>query len=237
MGIAARLLKNDDPAKEAPSIRWTEESISIDKQNSGQSKSVRCNEEVYTVQQSTSADKKWKAAHGRSSETGTLRIFVFNNGSLAWTEPFERPFASRIANNGSSVFLSRNDSHTLENTVCIFNSSGESIINDELAANVASVDITYDGCYVAVVTKQPESSVHIYNLCSRSKKGVYENEQEDMSLTKFHQRNDEWLLYLSVKQSEHPLYAIDTDGQVVWKSERLLSRTPFFTRLLKKRPW
>ena len=234
MGVVRRLLWKEEPVVDSPDINWGIDAVSATRQNGENAASIEHDGETYRVQYANSRDDQWTAAYGRAISSGTLRAFVLREGSLIWTKTLERPFTSAIGTDGTSVFLSGGDSRSLGNVVYAFGPNGEQLLEDSLDSNCSSIAVSDDGRYGAVVSKQPDCKIHVYDLTAQTKLDTYDPVEEGMGLLAFQEWSGELRLYVSAENASEPLYAIDMEGETVWQSKRLIQRTPYFTRLMNK---
>jgi hypothetical protein len=67
---------------------------------------------------------------------------------------------------------------------------------------------------------KPNCKTYLFDCVEGKVVCVHENHEGNKQLARFEQVNNEWHLYLSHKNREHPLYAIDMSGEIAWKSDR-----------------
>ena len=177
-----------------------------------------------------SPNGEWTIAFGRASNNRGCRIFGFRGEELAYTVPIERPQEARIANSGAAVVVDAGSFESSGGAVVMVGADGRELIRESFSSNVHGVDITADGAYAAVVTLNPDCSVYVYDLARRERCTRHEIE---------HGRRHGVILeldgprvYIIDDNRERVLYAIDLEGNVVWQSDYVESRIPFFTRLL-----
>lgn len=230
MGIVDRFVTGRSES-EPPPVSWNDAVL----QNEGASREpIEHDGTTYRCVTERSADGGWTAAFGLAADRSEQRLFLIRGGRVRATARLGHPKTCAVANDGTTVLADAGDSDDIGGRVVAFDATGSQLIERDCGSNVSGVDVTPDGRYGAAVTLKPDCETVILNLVSGRVAAVHENRQGNKYLTQFVESDDGWELYLSDKGAAEPLYAIDTDGEVAWTSERLLERPSLLDWL---RPW
>lgn len=217
MGILGRLTRRNDTDHETPNVAWGQ----TREGNEGARREVIEYDTVsYECVVNASENGEWEAAFGLAGDRSHQRLFLFREGTLDWTVELDRPKLCAVANDGTTLVASRADWQEIGGEVTVFDREGNEVVTHGCASNVSGVDITPDGRYGAALVLKPDCETYLFD-CTRGKLVcVHENRRGNKQLTKFRREGDGWSLYLSHKDRETPLYAIDMSGEITWKSDR-----------------
>ena len=183
-----------------------------------------------------SPNGEWTIAFGRASNDRGCRIFGFHEDELVYTVPIERPQEARIADNGTAAVVDAGGFGSSGGALVVVGADGQELLREPFSSNVHGVDITADGTYAAVVTLNPDCSVYVYDLAKGERCTIHEVEHGRRHGVVL--KGDEPRVYIIDDNRERLLYAIDLESNVVWQSDYVESRMPFFTRLLGRfREW
>lgn len=180
----------------------------------------------YTCDNIAESDSgEWEAATGRSftgveQGTGNHRFFLLKEDEIQFTEELEKGQDTAIADTGTSAVIDALSSEDLSGKLIVFNKSGEQELSHFFNSNVGAVALSNDGEYVVVSTLNPECTTYIFEISGGQVIMEHENIEGNKRGLEF--RNEEELhLYLSDSPGSDPFYAINTVGEVVWKSEEM----------------
>lgn len=145
-------------------------------------------------------------------------VFVFREDELQFAKEVARPNAAAVVDNGTVAvveWMARDDTNA---TLQIFDSEGETVLTEVFNANLEPVAITPDGQYVATATFNPDCSTYIFDTAAGECRTRHENLQGNKLNLVFEQEDGDWVLYLSDSRDGDPLYGINLDGEVIWRS-------------------
>lgn len=215
MGILNRLMgrKND----EGPEFDWLTVSTGEELKNQ---QWIQYDENDYDCRTVTSPDGRWMAAFGLARGIHRQRLFIFNSGELCSTVVLAHPKFCDVANNGTVIVADRGDSATLGGQTLVFDRDGNELISTDHDSNVNLVSISETGQYAATVTLSPDCQTYIFDINQREIRAVHDNREGNKRRVHFHSADDSIRLFLSNESKSEPLYAIDLDGDIVWKSDR-----------------
>lgn len=180
-----------------------------------------------------SADTTWVAAFGRNPDSDQ-RLFVIHDDEIVVARSVERPDSCVIANDGTVALVDAETVDTIGGLVYVIDADNDVLVRDRFESNVSSVSISSDGSYAAVTTLKPDRTVYLYDLrdeTARMERGLDHGNYHDST---FDRVDDGWVLYVSRSDTDEPLCGFDTTGEIVWKSDYVTEREPFFKRLLSK---
>lgn len=190
-----------------------------------QSTNIEYDGDRYHCQYSKSPNGQWRIAYGRSLHTGDNRAFLFEEENLRFSEPLEIAASlggkAAVSNTGVAAVLDNLEREELSGKLYVFNSSGEKVLTHLFNSNVETCAVTGDGEYVAAATLNPDCSTYIFDLEREQQILKHENEEGNMMRLEFRGEDDELRLYLFENREEEPIYAIDLEGKIVWKSDEL----------------
>lgn len=200
------------------------------------SREVSYDNHRFECSQITSHSGEWLIAFGRSLDSGSCRIFGFREEVLVYTLPLERPTEARIADDGTAIVVDAGDFESSGGAVVIVDSDGSQIVTDSFTSNVHGTAITADGAYAGVVTLNPDCSVYLYEIKTGKRTVRHKVEHGRRNGIAFDDSGDR--VYVIDDQKEKLLYAIDHEGEVVWRSAHIRSRVPRFNRAMDRlREW
>jgi hypothetical protein len=232
MGILRRLTRRTYKENEAPNVAWDQ----TEEGNEGAEREVMEYEgTAYECVVNTSENGEWEAAFGLAEDRSHQRLFLFREGVLYSTVELKRPKLCAVANNGTTLVASRADWQEIGGEVIVFDREGDQILIQSCESNISRVAITPNGRYGAALVLKPTCKTYLFDCVGGEVVGVHENHEGNKQLAKFQQVNNEWHLYLSHKDREHPLYAIDMSGEITWKSDRFREEPFSLLKWLKSR--
>lgn len=177
--------------------------------------------EEHSCEYVESKNGRWRAAYGKSYNTGKHRFFLQQDGELQFSTELENGQDCAVADTGGVVVIDGLDREELSGKLYVFTPSGEQRLSHFFNANVGACAITGDGSHAAVATLNPDCSTYIFELEYGDLIVEHEHlEGNKMGLT-FREEDDERRLFLADGEDTDPFYAINLDGEVVWKSEEL----------------
>lgn len=201
-----------------------EDSVDTEPDSGFQINSLEYNGDRYRYQYSDSPNGRWSAAYGRSHDTDD-RFFLFEGDEIRVTEPLENVGTlggqAAVSNNGVAAVIDNLDQEELSGKLYVFDSSGEQLLGHLLNANVEACTVSEDGKYAAAATLNPDCSTYIFDVEKGEQVLKHENLDGNKTDIEFRSDDDGLHLYLFENRDEDPLYAIDLEGEVVWKSEEL----------------
>ena len=176
-----------------------------------------------------STDDGWTLAFGRRDDGVESRVFRCRDGEIVDTFPASRPVDGAIATDGTAVLTDDGDPTALDGTLEVIGSSGV-VRSRDFDSNLGRPAIEPGGDLVAVVTRTPEPTV--VGIDSRNGETVFERsiQNRNARLLGFHSADGGSLLYVGVRPTADPFLALDTDGEVVWGSERYWLTRPLSER-------
>lgn len=216
---------------DAPDFDWLDESTTID---GGDRQTIEHQGKTYACRAQQSPTEEWIASFGFSKDCHQHRLFIFRHTELWSSTPLEHPQSCVIANDGTVVVADRGDSHGLGGNIRVVDKDGNTILSKEFQSNISAIEITDNGKYAAVVTLAPDCQTHIFDINQRQLIATHDNQEGNKHRLKYQKSNNEWNLFLSSKNRSTPLYAIDIDGEITWKSDRFVGNEPFVAGLLRR---
>jgi hypothetical protein len=178
----------------------------------------------YHSQRSNSPNRRWRAAYGQSFDTEEDRFFLYEEGNLRVTEPLKNAATldrkADVSNNGIAAVIDNLGQEELFGKLYVFDSSGTQLLGHFFNANVETCAVSKDGGYAAAVTLNPDCSTYIFDLEKGQQILKHENINGNKVEMEFREESGP-KLYLFDERDDGPLYAIDLEGDVVWRSEEL----------------
>lgn len=145
-------------------------------------------------------------------------VFLFHGDELQFAGAVERPNAAAVVDDGTVAVVEWMSREETNGTLHVFDSEGETVLKEVFDANLEPVAITPDGQYVATATFNPDCSTYIFDTVAGERRTRHENLQGNKLNLVFDQEDGDWVLYLSDSRDGDPLYGIDLDGEVIWRS-------------------
>jgi len=216
MGVFDRVVGRGN-GSEPPPVSWDDTAV----RNEGTAREpIEYEGTTYRCITERSPDGGWTAAFGLAADRSEQRLFLVRDGRLRTTTRLDHPKSGAVANDGTTVIAGAGDSDDIGGRVAAFDATGNRLVERDCGSNVSSVAVTPDGRYGAGVTLKPDCETVILDLGRGTVAAVHENREGNKYLTRFDRSDDGWRLYLSDEGAAKPLYAVDTDGEVAWKSDR-----------------
>jgi len=175
----------------------------------------------YYCESSKSESSEWSVSYGRSFDTDEHRVFLFQNQGLQFTKQLTRIEDAKVADTGDTLVIDGEDREELSGKAYVFNSSGKKRFTHGFEANVGACAISSDGDYVAVATLNPDCTTYMFNLSEEKQIVEHENLDGNKMGLDFQEDEEGLKLYLAEGPDSDPFYAIDLNGEVVWRSEEL----------------
>jgi hypothetical protein len=149
-------------------------------------------------------------------------VLLVRDGSVLFEKDIPRPNACQVTDDGLVAVVDWIDhSQELAGVLHVFQKDGTQVLRHEFDANLDPVAVTPDGAFVATSTLNPDCSTYIFDTETGELRTKHENIQGNKMGLRFENEDDDWVLYLSETEDDYPLYGIDLDGEVVWKSDEL----------------
>lgn len=186
-----------------------------------QRSTIEYNGAEYRCEYVEAEDGRWRAGYGRSYDTDDYRFFLQQDGELLYSKELKRGEDAAVADNGVVAVIDGLDREELSGKLYIFDSGDEQLFSHFFNSNVGACTISQDGSFAAVSTLNPDCTTHVFDI--EKGRGVLEHENLEgnkMGL-EFRNEDDELRLFLSEGRGKDPYYAINLNGEVVWKSEEL----------------
>lgn len=172
---------------------------------------------------SKSESSDWVVVYGKALqvENEIHRLFLLKDEELQFTKELERIEDAKVSDTGSVIAIDGEGREELSGRLYVFDSSGEQAFSQSFEANVGASAISNNGRYVAVATLNPDCTTYIFDLTEGSQVLEHENREGNKMGLGFQEEEDGKRVYLSQNPGSEPLYAIDLEGTVVWRSEEL----------------
>lgn len=203
----------------------TDDSVDLDDDSGFEINKMEHNGSSYSYQYSDSPNGKWRTAYGRSYDTEQDRFFLFKNGELQATEPIEHAGVlegkAAVSNNGVAAVIDDLGQEELSGKLYVFDSSGEQLLTHLFNRNLETCAVSPDGGYAAAATLNPDCSTYIFDIENGRQVLKHEHINGNKKNIEFRREEDDLRLFLFEDRDDKPLYAIDLEGDVVWKSEEL----------------
>jgi hypothetical protein len=175
----------------------------------------------YYCEHSESENGEWNVAYGRSYENDEHRVFLLRNQGLQFTRQLTRMEDAKVADTGDSLLIDGGDREELSGNACVLNSSGEERFSQGFEANIGACTISSNGDYIAVATLNPDCTTYIFDLTEGKQVVEHENLDGNKMGLDFQEDGEGLKLYLAEGPDSDPFYAIDLNGEVVWRSDEL----------------
>ena len=173
----------------------------------------------YHCKATSSPDGQWKVAYGKAPSEERSRVFVATDDELAYSSAVSRPQGASIANNGTALVIGGGSFDKLDGEVRVFDATGSVIIEEAFLTNVHAGVISPDGTWGAVLARPPEAGIHLINVETAERSRVRGIDDEGIELRGFTRHGGTHLLYAQREGRSEPYFAIDTDGELAWRSE------------------
>lgn len=222
---------DDDPT---PGLEWDRDGPWRDHAGRSDRTTIDYDGETYVCRHTTSNDGDRSIAYGTPGRDGQSRGFLLRDGSLEWTSPLEHPTLGLVADDGTVLILEGGAADRLDGTVRVFDSAGESRFVREFDANVSDVDLSADGRIAVVRTKPPDETTYLIDASAGTVRLTHTSEWASPRHARLYASDDGWLVYLSRSLEKKPLYAIDTDGDLVWEGQSYRQMKPLSARLASR---
>jgi len=172
---------------------------------------------------SDSESGEWRVAYGKSmrGDVREHRLFLLRNGELQFTKKLVRIEDAKVSETGRVLAIDGEDRDDLSGRMYVFDRDGEKVFSHGFNANVGASAISQDGEYAAVATLNPDCSTYVFDLGEGSPVLEHENQEGNKMGLEFREDEGETRVFLCESPDSEPFYAIDLDGEVVWRSEEL----------------
>lgn len=175
----------------------------------------------YYCESSESETGEWNVAYGRSFDTDEHRVFLLRNQGLQFTKQLTRIEDAQVSDIGDALVIDGGDREELSGKAYVFNSSGKERFAHGFEANIGACTISNDGDYIAVATLNPDCTTYIFDLNEGEQIVEHENQDGNKMGLDFQGDREGLKLYLAEGPDSDPFYAIDLNGEVVWRSGEL----------------
>lgn len=168
-----------------------------------------------------SPNGRWTVAQGRSYEADESRLFFYENDELRFAKKLETGQDCTVADTGVVAAIDGLVRDELSGKLYVFDTAGETILTHLFNANVGACSLSNDARYVAVATLNPECCTHIIDVERGEERLKHENLEGNKMGLEFREDEGHTLLYLGDGTESESLYAINLEGDIVWKSDEL----------------
>lgn len=175
----------------------------------------------YYCEHSESENGEWNVAYGRSYQNDEHRVFLLRDQGLQFTKQLTRIEDAKVADTGDLLVIDGGDREELSGKAYVFNSSGEQRFAHDFEANVGACAISGDGDHIAVATLNPDCTTYIFDLNKEKQIVEHENLDGNKMGLDFQEAGEGIRLYLAEGPDSDPFYAIDLEGEVVWRCDEL----------------
>ncbi|WP_430639397.1 hypothetical protein [Haloferax volcanii] len=171
-----------------------------------------------------SPNRRWTIAQGRSYDADESRLFLYEDDELRFTKELETAQDSVVSDTGVVAAIDGLTREELSGKLYVYDSSGEAILTHLFNANVGACSLSNDARYVAVATFNPECYTRVFDAQQGGEILKHENLEGNKMGLDFREEKEGLLLYLGDGTESESLYAINLEGEVVWKSDELQRR-------------
>lgn len=179
----------------------------------------------YYTEHSESVNGAFSVAYGKSlqGDERVHRLFLLKNEDLQFTKEMERIEDAKVSDTGSVIAIDGEGRDDLSGRLYVFDNHGEQVFSQGFEANIGASAVSNDGGYAAVATLNPDCSTYVFDLNEDRQVLEHENKEGNKIGLELQEEKDGAQVYLSQNPGSEPLYAIDLEGEVVWRSKELQS--------------
>lgn len=184
---------------------------------------IEYQESRFFAEHSESENGEWSVAYGKAMRGDAEEhcLFLLRNEELQYTKKLERIEDAKVSDTGRALVIDGEDGEDLSGRLHVFDRDGEKVFSHGFDANVGTSAISQNGEYAAVATLNPDCSTYVFDLGGGSQVLKHENQEGNKMGSEFRQKEGETRVYLSESPDSEPFYAINLEGDTVWRSEGL----------------